>query len=96
MLYFYLDTSTQAHKRTTNQAEVGRLMERSWRERREASSTTADGEIDSYTACINSLSLEREMEGGRERGEKGGGGVTGKYEKLWREREQRRVKEKSE
>lgn len=45
------------------------LMKRSWRERREASSTTADGEIDSYTACISSLSLElnhRRREGGRE------------------------------
>ncbi|TNN73923.1 hypothetical protein EYF80_015940 [Liparis tanakae] len=44
-------------------------MKRSGRERRGASSTTADGEIDSYTACINSLSAElRERKGGREKG----------------------------
>lgn len=75
-------------------------MNRSWRERRESSSTTADGKIDSNAACINSLSLElnhgeREREGGRvgEMREEGGGG-TGKYGKLWRKREQRRARRK--
>lgn len=69
ILFKHIYTDAQAYNNRLKLADWWRDPD----EREERSSTTADGEIDSYTACINSLSLKLNYRGreGEKRGRRG-------------------------